>query len=107
MTHSEFCRDSRIVDLFERQVATATEGLARFETVKKIALLDKEFQLLAVELTPTLKIKAPGGKRKIQRGDRSAVCGKVKTRDVLSRVLSIKTGGSESVFDQAAQQAYP
>ena len=57
MTHSEFCRDKRIVDLFERQVGTATEGLARFESVKKIALLDKEFSVVGGELTPTLKVK--------------------------------------------------
>jgi long-chain acyl-CoA synthetase len=57
MTPSEFCRDPRIADLFERQVAAATQGLARYETVKKIALLDKEFSVAGGELTPTLKIK--------------------------------------------------
>jgi long-chain acyl-CoA synthetase len=57
MTPSELCRDPRIADLFERQVAAATQGLARYETVKKIALLDKEFSVAGGELTPTLKIK--------------------------------------------------
>ena len=57
MTPSEFCRDPRILDLLERQVAMATQGLARYETVKKIALLDKEFSVSGGELTPTLKIK--------------------------------------------------
>jgi long-chain acyl-CoA synthetase len=57
MTSAEFCRDSRIIDLMERQVASATAGLARFETVKKIALLDKEFSVAGGELTPTLKVK--------------------------------------------------
>ena len=41
----------------ERQVASHTAGLARFETVKKIALLEKEFSVEGGELTPTLKIK--------------------------------------------------
>jgi len=57
MTPAEFCRDPRIIDLMERQVGTATAGLARFETVKKIALLDKEFAVESGELTPTLKVK--------------------------------------------------
>lgn len=54
---AEFCSDPRIVDLMERQVAAATEGLAQYETVKKIALLENEFTVEGGELTPTLKIK--------------------------------------------------
>ena len=57
MSHEEFCRDPRIIDLIERQVATHTTGLARFETVKRIALLENEFSVDRGELTPTLKIK--------------------------------------------------
>jgi long-chain acyl-CoA synthetase len=56
-TPAEMCADPRIVDLIERQVASATAGLARFESVKKIALLDKELTVEGGELTPTLKIK--------------------------------------------------
>jgi long-chain acyl-CoA synthetase len=56
-TPAEMCTDPRIIDLIERQVASATAGLARFETVKKIALLDKELSVEGGELTPTLKIK--------------------------------------------------
>jgi long-chain acyl-CoA synthetase len=43
--------------LIERQVASYTKGLARFESVKRIALLENEFSVDGGELTPTLKIK--------------------------------------------------
>jgi long-chain acyl-CoA synthetase len=57
MSAAEYCRDPRIIDLMERQVASHTKGLARFETVKRIALLDREFSVDQGEMTPTLKIK--------------------------------------------------
>ena len=57
MTPAEYCSDPRIIDLIERQVAAATKGLAKFETVKKIALLEHELSVDGGELTPTLKMK--------------------------------------------------
>ena len=57
MSPSEYCRDEKIIDLFKRQVASVTQGLAKFETVKKIALLDKELSVDGGELTPTMKMK--------------------------------------------------
>jgi long-chain acyl-CoA synthetase len=57
MSPSEYCRDAKIIDLFERQVASVTQGLAKFETVKKIALLEKELSVDGGELTPTMKMK--------------------------------------------------
>jgi long-chain acyl-CoA synthetase len=56
-TPSEFCSNPKIIDLIERQVAKNTEGLAQFETVKKIALLERELSVEGGELTPTLKMK--------------------------------------------------
>lgn len=56
-TPADFCRDPRIADLFERQIAKVTAGLSRFETVKKFALLEREFSVERGELTPTLKVK--------------------------------------------------
>ena len=47
----------RIVDLIERQVNKYTTELARFEKVKKVALLDEELTIESGELTPTLKPK--------------------------------------------------
>lgn len=57
MSHADYCRDPRIIDLFERQIASATKGLAKFETVKKIALIEKEMTVEGGELTPTMKLK--------------------------------------------------
>jgi len=56
-TRAEFCRDPRIIDLFERQIAARTQDLAQFEKIKRIGLLEKEFTLDGGELTPTLKVK--------------------------------------------------
>ncbi len=56
-TPKEFCESPRIVDLMERQIAAATEKLAKYETVKKIVLLENELTVEGGELTPTLKIK--------------------------------------------------
>lgn len=56
-TPAEFCSDKRIIDLFERQVAGVTYGLAKYETVKKIALIENELSVEGGELTPTLKVK--------------------------------------------------
>ncbi len=56
-TPKEFCESPRIIDLLERQIAAATTKLAKYETVKKIVLLENELTLESGELTPTLKIK--------------------------------------------------
>src|SRR5256886_10780961 len=56
-TRAEFCRDPRIIDLFERQIAAHTQDLAQFEKIKRIALLDRELTVEGGELTPTLKVK--------------------------------------------------
>ncbi|HBB96388.1 MAG TPA: long-chain fatty acid--CoA ligase [Blastocatellia bacterium] len=56
-TRTDFCRDPRIIDLFERQIAARTQDLAQFEKIKRIALLEKELTLEGGELTPTLKVK--------------------------------------------------
>jgi len=57
LTPAEFCRDPRIIDLIERQVASHTKDLARFESVKKVALLENELSVEGGELTPTLKVR--------------------------------------------------
>lgn len=57
MSGEEYCRDPRIIDLIERQVAAATKGLAQYETVKRIALIERELTVDGGELTPTMKIK--------------------------------------------------
>ena len=41
----------------EREVDRSTSSLASYEKVKKIALLDREFELKKGEITPILKVK--------------------------------------------------
>jgi long-chain acyl-CoA synthetase len=56
-TRSELCRNPRIVDLIQRQIDALTPNLAKYEKIKKIALLENEFTIEGGELTPTLKVK--------------------------------------------------
>ena len=56
-SRSELCSHPRIIDLLQRQVDGYTPNLARFERIKKVALLENEFTIEGGELTPTLKIK--------------------------------------------------
>jgi long-chain acyl-CoA synthetase len=49
--------DQRLVDYMNEQVAGVNEGLARFEQIKKIAVLPDELSIEAGELTPTMKLK--------------------------------------------------
>lgn len=53
----ELVCNQRILDFYWRRVEAKQQGLASFEQVKKIALLDEEFSQATGELTPTLKAK--------------------------------------------------
>ena len=57
VSHSELCRHPRIVDLIQRQIDALTPNLAKYEKIKKVALLEDEFTIEGGELTPTLKVK--------------------------------------------------
>jgi len=56
-TPAEFCRHPRILDLIQRQVDAHTADLARYERVKRVALIERELTIEGGELTPTLKVK--------------------------------------------------
>ncbi len=56
-SRSELCRHPRIIDLFQRQIDALTPDLAKYERIKKVALLENEFTIEGGELTPTLKVK--------------------------------------------------
>jgi long-chain acyl-CoA synthetase len=56
-SRAELCKHPRVLDLFERQVASLTPDLAKYERVKKIALLENELTIETGEMTPTLKVK--------------------------------------------------
>jgi long-chain acyl-CoA synthetase len=53
----ELCEHPRIIDLLERQIDRLTPNLARYEKIKKVALLENEFTIEGGEMTPTLKVK--------------------------------------------------
>ncbi len=50
-------RDPRIVDFVMSEVDRVTTGLAPYERVKKIALLERDFEIEKDEITPSLKVK--------------------------------------------------
>lgn len=53
----ELVRDPRVLEFYWSRVQATQQGLASFEQLKKIALLDQEFSQQAGELTPTLKAR--------------------------------------------------
>lgn len=53
----ELVRDPQVTGFYWARVQELQQGLAGFEQVKTIALLDQEFTQAAGELTPTLKVK--------------------------------------------------
>ena len=56
-SRSELCSHPRIIDLLQRQIDALTPNLAKYERIKKVALLENEFTIEGGELTPTLKVK--------------------------------------------------
>jgi len=46
-----------IYEFFIREIDRLTPHLASYEKIKKITLLDKDFEIEAGELTPTLKVR--------------------------------------------------
>ncbi len=56
-TPKDFCENEKVVRLIESEVAALTKDLAKYEKVKKIALLEEEMTVEGGELTPTLKVK--------------------------------------------------
>lgn len=56
-SRSELCTHPRIIDLIQRQIDALTPNLAKYERIKKVALLENEFTIEGGELTPTLKVK--------------------------------------------------
>jgi long-chain acyl-CoA synthetase len=56
-SRGELCSHPRIIDLIQRQIDALTPNLAKYERIKKVALLENEFTIEGGELTPTLKVK--------------------------------------------------
>jgi long-chain acyl-CoA synthetase len=55
----------------EKEVRAQLEGLASFETPKKLALLEHDFSVDSGELTPTLKVK----RRVVERNYKAIIDG--------------------------------
>lgn len=56
-SNSDLLANSRIIDLFQRQVDKYTAELAQYEKIKKVALLENELTIESGALTPTLKAR--------------------------------------------------
>lgn len=54
---AEICGKEEIRDFMLAEVNRSTPDLASYERIKKIALLDHDFEIGAGEMTPTLKVK--------------------------------------------------
>ena len=55
--HAALLADPQVIDKLDREVRGEMKGLAKFESPKKIALLEHEFTIEGGELTPSLKVK--------------------------------------------------
>ncbi|MEW6209488.1 MAG: long-chain fatty acid--CoA ligase [Acidobacteriota bacterium] len=55
LDEKELLTDARVISLIQRQVDKCTNGLGKFEKIKRVALLDREMTVEGGELTPTLK----------------------------------------------------
>jgi len=53
----ELVKHEQIINFMQAEVDRAASGLSSYEKVKKIALLDREFEIEKEEITPTLKVK--------------------------------------------------
>ena len=54
---SDLIKDENIANLMYSEVESSTPNLASYETIKKIALLDRDFEVDRGELTASLKVK--------------------------------------------------
>jgi long-chain acyl-CoA synthetase len=54
---AELVRNEQVINFLKAEVDRATPNLAQYERVKRIALLDRDFEIDRDEMTPTLKVK--------------------------------------------------
>jgi len=55
--NTDLTRNEKILNFMEREADRMTPALASYEKVKKIALLNRDFEIEKGEITPTLKVK--------------------------------------------------
>ncbi|MBE0460653.1 MAG: long-chain fatty acid--CoA ligase [Candidatus Aminicenantes bacterium] len=56
-SHTDLVKNDEIIRFIESEVDCRTPSLSSYEKIKKIALLDREFEIEKEEITPTLKVK--------------------------------------------------
>jgi long-chain acyl-CoA synthetase len=56
-TNSDLTRSEQVLNFMQREIDLITPNLASYEKIKKIALLDRDFEIEKGEVTPTLKVK--------------------------------------------------
>jgi long-chain acyl-CoA synthetase len=56
-SRAELLKDARVLAEFDRALAAVNDGLPGYATLKKFALLERDFTIEAGEMTPTFKIK--------------------------------------------------
>ena len=56
-TPSELAHSEQIANFIKAEIDRATPNLAQYEKIKRIALLERDFEIEKGEMTPTLKIK--------------------------------------------------
>jgi len=56
-SRAELVKNGQIVNFLKSEIDRATPNLAPYERIKKIAVLDREFEIEKGEITPTLKVK--------------------------------------------------
>lgn len=56
-SRQEMVKNPQVVNFLQTEVDRLTTNLAAYEKVKKIAVLDRDFEIAAGEITPTLKVR--------------------------------------------------
>jgi long-chain acyl-CoA synthetase len=56
-TNSDLTRSEKVLNFIQGEIDRFTPNLASYEKIKKIALLDRDFEIEKGEMTPTLKVK--------------------------------------------------
>jgi long-chain acyl-CoA synthetase len=56
-SQAELVRNEKVVNFLMAEIDRATPNLAQYERIKRIILLDRDFEIEKGEMTPTLKVK--------------------------------------------------
>jgi len=55
--HAELAKSEKVVELITGEIEECNAHLSNFETIKKFAIVEKDFSIESGELTPTMKVK--------------------------------------------------